>query len=111
MSIAETRADQRLQDARDADARAAYTRADAKDDLAREYMDACSMPLITTVSTPGNPRVRVPFIEVWTDDISERRLAARAISILYRDPEGKKLLEEMAQAHGEWFADDALEAV
>ncbi len=78
----------------------------AASELAAEYMDACSMPLITTVSTPGMPRKRAPFIEVWCDDISERRLAARAISILYRDAEGKKLLQEMAQQHGEFFCDE-----
>lgn len=80
----------------------------AKSELVDEYMDACSMPLITTVSTPGNPRTRVDFLQVWCDDISERLLAARAISILFRDPEGKKLLEEMAEQHGEFFCDDAV---
>lgn len=80
----------------------------AASELAAEYMNACKMPLITTVGTPGMPRKRAPFIEVWCDDISERRLAARAISILYRDPEGKKLLEEMAQQHGEFFCDEVV---
>ena len=75
-------------------------------ELASEYMDACSMPLLSTVATPGMPRKRTPFVEVWCDDINERRLAARAISILFRDPEGKKLLQEMAQQHGNWYVDE-----
>lgn len=75
-------------------------------ELKAEYLEACKSPMISTVSTPGYGKPRQLIVDVWADGISERRLAARAISILMRSEEGRALMDEMATAHGDWFWED-----
>ena len=83
-------------------------RNDALITLAGEYMAAATLPLLTTVSTPGSVRKRVPFLERFADELGVNALTARMVSILMRSEEGKALMQEMAQAHAEWFVDDAM---
>lgn len=79
--------------------------------LEAEYMAAACVPLIASVSTPTDRQSgrRAPFLEMFTDKLSEDRAkAARVVAILMRDAEGKKLVEEMAAEHAAWFIDDAM---
>lgn len=77
-------------------------------ELKADYLGAASMPLLTTVHVPTDvdPRRRAVFLDVFRDDIEKDDTAARIVSILMRNPEGQKLLDELATAHGEHFADD-----
>lgn len=79
-------------------------------ELKAEYLAACEQPLLATVSIPhdATPSRRLDLLSVFCDGLGERQnreLCATAISVLLRDPEGKKVLEKLAQQHGDYFAD------
>ena len=82
----------------------------AAETLSAEYMAAACLPTIATVAVPTDrePGRRWPFIRVFEDDLSAPDRMARAISILMRSVEGRELVQEMADAHGENFAEFAL---
>ena len=75
-------------------------------EIAAEYMQAAKLPLITTVSTPGNLKPRAPFLDIFTDDIAEHSVAARVVAVLMRDEAGRALMQELADKHGAWFCTD-----
>lgn len=77
-------------------------------ELAAEYMACTSLPLLSTLHCPTdlNPRRRLPFLDVFVDDLYNEAWAARVVACLARSDEGKKLLQEMADKHGETYAED-----
>lgn len=77
-------------------------------ELKAEYLNACAQPMIATVATPGLTRSRAPILEVFQNDLDYRHCAV-IIGILGRCEEGKSLLEELAEAHAEFFADEMAE--
>ena len=83
-------------------------RADMLAVLSGEYKAAATLPLLTTVPTPGHTRLRVPFLERFSDELGTNALTARIVSILMRSEEGKALIAEMADAHAAYFIDDAM---
>ncbi len=80
----------------------------AKAQLFAEFMQAASLPALTTVSTPGNVRARIPFTESFMDDM-DHALTARVVSILMRTDDGQALIRELAEKHAEFFCVDAAE--
>ena len=79
-------------------------------DLQTEYMAACMLPLLATVSAPTDtqPGRRAPLIEVLVDALGEtnnRHIAARVISILTRTSDGLEVLRELGAQHGAYFND------
>ena len=79
-------------------------------ELKAEYIQACALPLLSTVSAPTDmqPNRRAPLIEVIFDALSEtpnRHIAARVVSILTRTREGMEVLEELASQHGAFYND------
>lgn len=77
--------------------------------LAAEFMDAAKQPLITTVAVPGTTRQRESFLDCLGDDLSTRAnypKLARVVNILMRSEEGKALMQELADSHGEYYCDE-----
>jgi hypothetical protein len=77
-------------------------------ELKADYLGAAAMPWMTTVHVPTDeqPRRRAAFLDVFRDDIENDDVCARLVSILGRSDEGKALLAELAQGHGEHYAED-----
>ena len=77
-------------------------------ELKADYLAAAAMPLLTTVHVPTDeqPRRRALFLDVFRDDLCNDDVCARLASVLMRDAEGQKLMDELASKHGEHFADD-----
>lgn len=102
VSSAESRAADRLE-------RQEASREKCKALLVAEYLDAAKLPLITTVSVPGTTRQREPFLDCLGDDLSSRAnypKLARVVNILMRSDEGKALMQELADSHGEYYCDE-----
>ncbi len=77
--------------------------------LVAEYLDAAKLPLITTVSVPGTTRQRESFLDCLSDDLTSRAnypKLARVVNILMRSDEGKALIQELADAHGEYYSEE-----
>lgn len=85
-------------------------REQAFDRLKAEYIAAACVPAIATVSVPTDrePGRRWAFVRVFEDDICEG-FTARVVSVLMRSDEGRKLIDEMAEKHARFFADDVVE--
>lgn len=86
-------------------------RRDARELLRAEYMQAVSMPLLTTVSTPTDmqPMRRTPFLDVLGDGLTwskNRTLLARVVFLMSRTVEGLELLNELAKQHADDYADE-----
>jgi hypothetical protein len=79
-------------------------------DLQTEYMAACMLPLLSTVSVPTDtqPGRRAPLLEVLVDALGEthnRHIAARVVSILTRTADGLDVLRELGAQHGAHYND------
>ena len=77
--------------------------------LVDEFMQAASLPLFSSVSTPTvkDSRRRLPFLDVFGDSLfwsKNTALAARALAVLMRHDRG--LVEDLAAQHADDYAEE-----